>query len=146
MKSHKLQAAIIFVDFKKAFDSIHRHKGLEILRKYRVRRKLVDAIGKLYDSTFASVLSPDGGTDLFQIQAGVLQGDILAPFLFVLVVDYAMRQAKDGHVEKVGFQITPWKSRRHPITKVTEMLFLDYVALLSKEIDQSQKTFIQSTN
>ena len=48
VKSHKLQAAIIFVDFKKAFDSIHRHKGLEILRKYGVRRKLVDAIGKLW--------------------------------------------------------------------------------------------------
>ena len=45
---------------------------LEILRKYGVPRKLVDAIGKFYESTFASVfLSPDGETDLFQIQAGV---------------------------------------------------------------------------
>lgn len=56
-------------------------------------KKLVDAIGKLYESTFASVLSPDGKTDLFKIQAGILQGDNLALFLFALVVDYAMRQA-----------------------------------------------------
>ena len=95
VKSRNIQVAIIFVDFKKAFDSIYRHKMLEILRKYGVPRKLADAIGKLNVSTFASVLSPDGETDLFQIQAGVLQGDTLAPFLFVLIVDYAMRQAID---------------------------------------------------
>ena len=55
--SHNLEATIIFVDFKKAFNSIHRHKMLEILREYGVPKKLVDAIGKLYESTFASVLS-----------------------------------------------------------------------------------------
>ena len=71
---------------------------VEIVRKYAVPRKLVDAIGKLYESTFSSVLSPEGKTDLLQIQAGALQGDTLAPFFFVLVVNYAMRQAIDGHV------------------------------------------------
>ena len=86
----------MFVDFKKAFDSIHRHKMLEILTKYGVPKKLVDAIGKLYESTFASVISPDSKTDLFQIQVGVLQGDTLVPFVFVLVVDYAMKQAIHG--------------------------------------------------
>ena len=48
--------------------------------------------------------------DLLQIQAGVLQGDTLAPFPFVLVVDYAMWQAIDRHVEQLGFEITPRKS------------------------------------
>ena len=90
VKSHSLQAAIIFVDFKKAFDSIHRYKMLEILRKYGVPRILVDAIGKLYESTFTSVLSRDGKTVLFHIQAGVLQGDTLASLLFVSVVYYVM--------------------------------------------------------
>ena len=139
VKSHSLQAATIFVDFKKAFDSIHRHKMLKILRKYGVPRKLVDAIGKLYESTFASVLSPDDETDLFQIQAGILPGGTLAPFLFVFTVDYAMRQAIDGHVEQIGFEITPRKSQRHPTIKVADMLFADDVALLSEEIDQAQK-------
>ena len=111
VKSHNLQAAIIFFDFKKEFNSIHRRKMLEILRKYGISRKLVDAIGKFYESTFATVLSPDVETDLLQIQAGVLQGDTLAPFLFVLIVDYAMRQAIDGPVEQLGFRITPRKSQ-----------------------------------
>ena len=111
VKSHNLQAAIIFVEFKKAFDSIHRHKILEILRKYGVPRKLIDAIGKFYESTFASVLSLDDEADLFRIQAGILQGNNLAPFLFALIVEYAMRQAIDGHVEQLGFKIKPQKSQ-----------------------------------
>ena len=76
---------------------------------------------------------------MFQIQAGVLQGDTSAPFLFVLVVDYAMWQAINGHEEQLGLEITPRKSRQHPAIKVTDMLFGDDVALLSEEIDQAQK-------
>ena len=41
----------------------------------------------------AKVLTPDGETELFEILAGVLQGDTLAPYLFAIVIDYCMRQA-----------------------------------------------------
>ena len=37
--------------------------------------------------------TPDGETKEFKISKGVLQGDKLAPFLFVIVLDYAMRMA-----------------------------------------------------
>ena len=65
--------------------------------------------------------------------------DTLVPFLFVLVVDYTTRQVIDGHGEQLGFKITPRKSRRHPVIKVTDMLFADDVPLFSWEIDQAQK-------
>ena len=81
------------------------------------------------------ILSPGGKTDLFQIQAGLLQGETLAAFLFVLTVDYTMTQA----IEQLGFKITPRKSQQHPAIKVTDMLFADDVALLSEEIVQAQK-------
>ena len=38
----------------------------------------------------AKVKSPDEDTDYFQIFAGVMQGDTVAPFLFVIVLDYAI--------------------------------------------------------
>lgn len=41
-------------------------------------------------------MSPDGGTDYFKITAGVMQGDTLAPFFLVIVLDYALRKAIDG--------------------------------------------------
>jgi len=48
----------------------------------------------MYTNTEARVISPDGETELFDITAGVLQGDTLAPFLFIIVLDHAMRQAE----------------------------------------------------
>ena len=42
----------------------------------------------------------------FKSKLAVLQGDTLAPFLFVLAVDYAMRQAIDGHEEQLGLKRT----------------------------------------
>ena len=57
----------------------------------------------------------------------------------MLIIDYAMRQAIDGHVEQLDFEITPQKSQRHPAIKVADMLFADDVALLSEDIDRAQK-------
>ena len=41
------------------------------------------------------VCSPDGDTDLLNIVAGVLQGDILAPYLFIICLDYVLLTSID---------------------------------------------------
>ena len=54
---------------------------MQILRSYGVPEIIVNAIEQLYKNTFTKVLSPDGLTEQFEIKAGVLQGDSLAPYL-----------------------------------------------------------------
>ena len=44
----------------------------------------------MYKETKAKVCSLEGETNTFEILAGVLQGDTLAPFLFIIGLDYAM--------------------------------------------------------
>ena len=66
---------------------------MEILRAYGVQVEIVDAVNMMYTNTTAQVLSSDGDTEFFEILAGVLQGDSLAPYLFIIALDYAMRQA-----------------------------------------------------
>ena len=61
----------MFVDFKKACDSIHHEKMEKILVAYGIPEKLVAAIMKLYEGTKSKVVSPDGDTALFDIKAGV---------------------------------------------------------------------------
>ena len=93
IKNNNLIAALVFIDFKKAFDTVHRGKMLDILRAYGVPEKIVAAIRHTYQQTKAHVTSPDGITKDFEIQAGVLQGDTLAPFLFIIILDYVLRKA-----------------------------------------------------
>ena len=42
-------------------------------------------------NTKVKVRSLDGGKNYFDILAGVLQGDILAPYLFAICLDYVLR-------------------------------------------------------
>ena len=55
----------------------------------------------LYKNTRSRVRSPDGDTPLFDITTGVLQRNTLAPFIFIIYLDY---------IEISGYQFT---SRLH---------------------------------
>ena len=55
--------------------------------------------------TKVKVRSPDGDTEYFDIVAGVLQGDSLAPYLFIISLDYVLRTSIDKIGEN-GFELT----------------------------------------
>ena len=100
VRAKNLQATLIFVDFTKAFDSIHRGKMEQILLAYGIPKETVAAITILYRNTKVKVRSPDGDTEYFDIVAGVLQGDTLAPYLFIICLDYVLRTSIDKIKEK----------------------------------------------
>ena len=81
-QAKNLSAVMLFIDFKKAFDSVHRGILMKILRAYGIPEMIVELIEKMYTDTLAKVITPDGLTEVFKILAGVLQGDTLAPYLF----------------------------------------------------------------
>lgn len=139
IKDKNLTCIITFIDFKKAFDSVHRGKMLKILRAYGIPEIIVEAISIMYDNTQAIVLSPDGKTEMFDILAGVLQGDTLAPFLFIVVLDYVMRKAIGDDNDQLGFTVRPRRSRRYPVEVLTDLDFADDIALLSDTLDQAQE-------
>ena len=143
VKANNIKAVMTFIDFKKAFDSIHRGKMMRILKAYGIPPNLLQAIKKMYTNTKAKVISPDGETESFDITAGVLQGDTLAPFLFIIVLDYALRKAMDGKEDDLGFTITPRRSRRHPKEVLADLDFADDIALLSDEIEQAQELLLR---
>ena len=60
----------------------------------------MDAISILYKDTEAQVITPDGDTEFFEILAGVLQGDTLAPFLFIIVLHYPLEKLLEKQYEK----------------------------------------------
>ena len=70
VRAKNLQATLIFVDFTKAFDSIHRGKMEQILLAYGIPKETVAAITILYRNTKVKVRSPDGDMEYFDIVAG----------------------------------------------------------------------------
>ena len=66
-----------------------------ILLAYSLPKETVAAIMILYKNTKVKVRSPDGDTEYFDIVAGVLQGDTLAPYLFMLFTNPSARAGYD---------------------------------------------------
>ena len=134
VRAKNLQATLIFVDFTKAFDSIHRGKMEQILLAYGIPKETVAAITILYRNTKVKVRSPDGDTEYFDIVAGVLQGDTRAPYLFIICLDYVLRTSIDK-IKENGFELTKKRSRRYPATTITDA---DYAAILANTPDQAE--------
>ena len=114
-----LEATILFVNFAKAFDSIHREKMVQILLAYGLPEETVAAIMMLYRNTKVKVCSPDVDTGYFDIVAGVLQGDTLAPYLFIICLNYVLRMFI-GKIKVNGFKLTKERSRRYPAQTITD--------------------------
>ena len=111
----------------------------KILKAYDIPPILLTAIAKLYENTRARIITPDGETEFFQIVAGILQGDTLAPYPFVLVLDYVMRKTLEGKEEELGFKLQRRRSRRVTPTIMTDLDFADDIALLTEEMHQAQE-------
>ena len=136
-KNCNFDSIFIFIDFSKAFDSIDRNTMFEILELYGIPKQMVDAIKLLYTNNTATVLSPDGETKPFDIKAGILQGDTLAPFLFIMVVDYILRMSLDTQKEK-GLLLKARTSSRHPAEYITDTDFADDISLISGSLQNAQ--------
>ena len=50
-------------------------------------------------------------TDYFDSVAGVLQGDILAPYLFIICLNYVLRTS-NGLMKENGFKLAKERNRR----------------------------------
>lgn len=124
-----------FIDFRKAFDSIDRGKMFQILNAHGIPLEVVDAIKVMYEDTSALVITPEGETNTFSIDTGVLQGDPLAPFLFVICLDYALRSSIS---DSDGLTLKRRRSRRFPAEVLADLDYADDIALLEDTIATAQ--------
>jgi hypothetical protein len=93
-QSQEFRAPLLinYIDFKKAFDSIHRESLWKIAKIYGVPDKYINIFKSLYRSSSCCVRTKCGNTIMFEIVTGVRQGCILSPFLFLLVIDFIMKK------------------------------------------------------
>ena len=109
----------------------------QILLAYGLPEETVAAITILDRNIKVKVRSPDGDTEYFDIVAGVLQGDKLAPYLFIISLDYELRTSIDN-VRENGFVLIKKRSRRYPAKTITDADYADDIALLANTTNQAE--------
>ena len=97
---------VAFVDFEKAFDSLHRKSLWKILRHYGIPQKLVDIIKSLYENFECRVTHSNNLTEPFKVNTGVKQGCILSPVLFSLAIDWIMKNVTQGKRQGLQWTLT----------------------------------------
>ena len=83
------------------------------------------------------VRSLDGDTEYFDIVAGVQQGDTLAPYHFILCLDYVLWTLIDK-IRENGFELTKKRSNRYPTKTITDADYADDIAILANTPDQAE--------
>ena len=123
---------INFIDFKKAFDSVHRETLWEILTAYGIPMKFISIIKCFYNNFECNIILETSISDSFEVKSGVRQGCILSPILFLMVIDWIQRNTTSA---KNGIQWTMFE-------QLEDLDFADDLA----EISTTQKQLQEKTN
>lgn len=120
---------LTFVDFEKAFDTVKHQVLWHVLQEYGIPGKIISIIKDMYDGYECHVLHQGKLTEAIPVNAGVRQGCILSPILFLLVLDSVMRRVTRNR--RRGIQ---WGLRE----RLEDLDFADDICLLAQRYTDIQ--------
>ena len=101
---------------------MHRESLWKILQAYGLPPKIINLIKMFYNNFECSIILGNTITEAFPVKSGVRQGCILSPILFLITIDWVMRQATS--LRSHGIQ---WTIFSH----LQDLHFADDIAILS---------------
>ena len=88
--------------------------------------------------TSAAVATAHGNIEIFST-SGVLQCDTLAPFLFINLLDYILRETILNNIDSLT--ITPRRRSHYPAVRMGALVYVDYISITCDTIDQTENVF-----
>ena len=109
---------INFIDYKKAFDSVHCESLCKIAKIYGIPEQFIDIFKTIYLNSRCYIKTETRMFIFFLIKTGIRQGCILLTLHFLLVIDFLMSEA----VETANKGIR-WKEEN----KLGDLEFADFL-------------------
>ena len=134
---HRSKIFLLFLDLRKAYDSVPRQELWCALRKYGIRDSLVDLVRSFHDGMAATVAVDGEQAPPFEVRNGLRQGCTIAPTLFILYFELVIRcwlhRCNAVRIEvlyKIGGKLVGERTRRTLSFELSECLFADDAALI----------------
>ena len=105
---YNIPAVVLFVDFKKAYDSVKRSKVIEAMKEFEIPAKLQRLVIMTLKRTTCNVKTKGGKSEDFMVKTGLRQGDPLSTLLFNMVLEKTVRSTeinRDGDMLYKSHQI-----------------------------------------
>ena len=113
---------INFIDYEKAFDSLKKCAvGLDGQLR-NPSSKIISLVKNTYEGTNCRILHEGSLTESFRIESGVRQGCLLSLFLFLLAVDWIMKETTTGSRNEIQWSL---------VEQLKDLDFADDLALLA---------------
>jgi hypothetical protein len=124
---------MVWIDYKKAFDSVPHSWLIECMRMFKVNEQLIHFMGREMGKWHTVLTSAGQVLGKVPIQRGIFQGDALSPLLFIMAmipISTTLRRMKKDYEMEKGKDM------------ITHLLYMDDLKLYSK----TEEGMISMTN
>eukprot|EP00392_Amoebophrya_sp_AT5.2_P019478 g20327.t1 len=129
------ETVFMFIDFRKAYDSLCWDKMHKILAQLGLPRELGEVLERMYEgSTFRLKLGREKLSERIKQASGIRQGSSLSPLVFILVLQWALQRFEETALEK-GF----WTQRQVEAMALTWLGYVDDIVVKAKGEKEAQE-------
>lgn len=122
-KRRKTNLSMVWIDYKKAFDSVPHSWLIECMRMFKVNENLIHFIKEGMDKWRTELTSGNQTLGKVPIRRGIFQGDALSPLLFIMSmipISTTLRRMKKGYEMEKGKDM------------ISHLLYMDDLKLYAK--------------